>query len=114
MPRRRPSTRASARTRPRSATSASPARPRPPTRRPLPRCTRTTRLTSAPDRATSMAMTWTPIVDRARITPVLADIAAAIESHPREHHADLVDYAVFRSYLDADGAVPDPDDRAGE
>lgn len=59
-------------------------------------------------------MTWTPIVDRARVAPVLAEITAAIEAHPREHHSDLVDYAVLRSYLDADGAVPDPDDRAGE
>ena len=61
-----------------------------------------------------MTMTWTPIVERARVAPVLADIAAAVDSHPREHHSDLVDYAVVRSYLDADGAVPDPEDRAGQ
>jgi hypothetical protein len=59
-------------------------------------------------------MTWTPIVERARIAPVLTEIAAAIDGHPREVHADLADYTVVRSYLDSDGAVPDPDDRAGE
>ena len=58
-------------------------------------------------------MTWSPIVERARISPVLADIAAAIDAHPREHHGELADYAVVRGYLDSDGAVPDPDDRAG-
>jgi hypothetical protein len=59
-------------------------------------------------------MTWSPIVDRARISPVLADIVAAIDSHPRDHHSELVDYVVLRSYLDSDGAVPDTDDRSGE
>src|SRR5262245_686260 len=61
-----------------------------------------------------MAMTWTPIVERARISPVLAEIAAAIGAHPREHHGQLADYAVVRGYLDSDGAVPDPDDLAGK
>jgi lantibiotic biosynthesis protein len=59
-------------------------------------------------------MTWSPIVERARISPVLADIVAAVDGHPRDHHSELVDYVVLRGYLDSDGAVPDPDDRSGE
>ncbi|HEY0990027.1 MAG TPA: lanthionine synthetase C family protein [Kofleriaceae bacterium] len=59
-------------------------------------------------------MTWSPIVERARVAPVLADITAAIDGHPREHHSELVDYVVLRGYLDSDGAIPDPDDRSGE
>jgi len=59
-------------------------------------------------------MTWSPIVERARIAPVLADIAAAIDRFPREHHSELVDYVVLRGYLDSDGAVPDPDDHSGD
>ena len=58
-------------------------------------------------------MTWSPIVERARVAPVLADITAAIDGHPREHHSELVDYVVLRGYLDSDGAIPDPDDRSG-
>lgn len=61
-----------------------------------------------------MAMTWTPIVERARLAPVLTEIAAAIDAHPRAHPVEMVDYVVVRSYLDSDGAVPDPEDRAGE
>jgi lantibiotic biosynthesis protein len=59
-------------------------------------------------------MTWSPIVDRARISPVLADIVAAVDGHPRDHHSELADYVVLRSYLDSDGAVPDADDRSGD
>ena len=59
-------------------------------------------------------MTWSPIVERARVAPVLAEITAAIDGHPRPHHSELVDYVVLRGYLDSDGAVPDPDDRSGE
>jgi lantibiotic biosynthesis protein len=59
-------------------------------------------------------MTWSPIVERARISPVLTDIVAAIDRHPRDYHSELVDYVVLRSYLDSDGAVPDSDDSSGE
>ena len=59
-------------------------------------------------------MTWTPIVDRARVAPVLTDIAAAVDGHPRAHHSELADYVVLRSYLDSDGAVPDPEGASGD
>jgi hypothetical protein len=59
-------------------------------------------------------MSWTPIVDRARVGSVLTDIVAAVDAFPRVHHNDLADYVVLRSYLESDGAVPDPEGASGD
>jgi len=59
-------------------------------------------------------MTWQPIVERARVAPVLDDLIAAIDAQPRTDYAEHANYAVLRGYLASDDAVPDPDDRGGE
>ncbi len=59
-----------------------------------------------------VTMTWKPIFERARVSPVLADIAAALDAHPRDHYSEFADYAVVRSYLASDETIPDHEDRA--
>lgn len=59
-------------------------------------------------------MSWTPILPPERGGAILADIVAAIEDHAAANPCALADLAIVRSYLAADGAVPDADDRAGD
>jgi hypothetical protein len=59
-------------------------------------------------------MTWKPIVERARVAPVLEDIVAAVDAHPRDEPSAHADYTVLRGYLASDDAVPDPEDRGSE
>ena len=63
---------------------------------------------------------WQPVVTDpgrvAAIRDILGEIVAAVEAAPIEEHGldPLIDRAVLRAYLAQDGAVPDPDDAAGE
>lgn len=62
-----------------------------------------------------MIMSWGPIIDRARVAPVLSEIVTGIDhGDPDRRDAARPDYALLRTYLDSDGAVADPDDRAGD
>jgi hypothetical protein len=58
-------------------------------------------------------MTWRPIIEPGRVASVLREIVDAVEAHPRTHHSELADYAILRTYLDSDDAIPDRDDRGG-
>lgn len=57
-------------------------------------------------------MVWQPLIEPARVAPILRDIARELAQSTDED--DRTDYALLRSYLAADGAVPDDDDTTSE